>query len=68
LAAVKFGTAGYERSLSFTLFRLLGPSASRRLFPPGTVRARWIDRIRFYIDLGDVMLIIARSATGGVTS
>jgi len=68
LADVKIGTAGYERSFSFMLFRLFGPSAARRLFPPGSVRARWVDCMRFYLDLGDVMLVIARSATGGVIS
>jgi SAM-dependent methyltransferase len=65
LRTVSIATAGYERSLSFALFRLLGSAASSRLFPEGSSRRRWIERVNFYVDLGDIMFVIAHSPVMG---
>jgi hypothetical protein len=51
--------------MSFALFRLMGPGATTRLFPQGSSRRRWIERMRFYLDLGDIMFVTARSPVAG---
>lgn len=65
LGAVSITSAGYERSMSFALFRLMGPGATTRLFPQGSSRRRGIERMRFYLDLGDIMFVTARSPVAG---
>jgi len=55
---VRISTVGYERSLAFTLFRLLGPA---RLLRAKEVAARLGVAISwsYYINLGDVMFVSA---------
>jgi SAM-dependent methyltransferase len=57
---VSIGTLGYDRNLDFALFRLLPPrlyqAMQRRV--PGLAAA--LRRASFYVDLGDVMLVVAR--------
>ncbi len=68
LEEVSITTAGYERSMSFAFFRMLGAGASARLFPEGSSRRRWVERTRFYLDLGDIMFVTAWLPVTGVES
>ena len=65
LKVISSATAGYERSLSFAVFRMIGSASSSRLFPEGSSRRRWIERTHFYVDLGDIMFVTARSPVVG---
>ncbi len=65
LAVESITTAGYERTLSFTLFRLVGAVLAQRLFPPGSRRRRWIERARYFLDIGDVMFVAGQFPAGG---
>ncbi len=62
LKLVSFSTAGYDRTLAHTCFRVLGSANYRRL----SSRHPWIEReLRaqsFYLDLGDIMFVSAEKS------
>lgn len=58
---VEFTTAGYHRSLSFAVFRLLGPEAYRLIAAHPAIRR--LMQSAFYLNLGDIMFVTARKPT-----
>jgi len=53
-------TAGYDRSFRFAFFRLLGAERFERLAPVGSRRRRWLETAHLYLNLGDVMFVVAQ--------
>lgn len=59
---VTFSTLGYERSLDFAAFRLLGQSAYGRLVKRHPRLQARLASLSFYVDLGDIMFVTARKS------
>jgi len=57
---ITFETAGYERSLDFVLFRLLGERGHMQIAQRHRVLYRFLQSKAFYIDLGDIMFVMAQ--------
>ena len=55
-----FKTAGYDRSLDFALYRLFGKSFHRTLTESALGRMLRLKEWSFYLDLGDIMLVVAQ--------
>jgi len=54
------GTAGYRRSMSFALFRLMGKNMYDSMSQHAPRLMRWLDTRSFYVDLGDIMFVVAQ--------
>jgi SAM-dependent methyltransferase len=55
---ILFDTAGYHRSLGFTLFRLFGPELRGVMGKLGSLAPKLLER-SFYLNLGDIMFVLA---------
>jgi len=57
---VRFSTVGYERSLDFVAFRLLGEVLYERLVKRWSSLRGFLGARSFYVDLGDIMFVSAK--------
>ncbi len=57
---VTIGTIGYDRNLDFTLYRLLGKQRYEKVVNKSTTFQRFLQQRSFYIDLGDIMFVLAK--------
>ena len=60
LEQIRIGTTGYDRSVDFTLYRLLGPRTYHALTSAGPPFRDRLKRAGFYVNLFDIMFVTAR--------
>lgn len=65
LKSQEIGTAGYRRSLGFTLFRLMGKRLYGALKQRAPRLTQWLDNRSFYANLGDIMFVVAQKPQTG---
>lgn len=60
LVEIDISTTGYDRSVEFVVFRLLGSRRYRRLVARFPRWRAWLKATHFYVNLFDIMFVIAR--------
>jgi hypothetical protein len=59
-AQIEFDTVGYERTLAFAAFRLLGYESYSDLSRRLPRICRWLESQSFFVDLRDIMFVVAQ--------